>query len=73
MKPFCENYQFKTFSVRGMELPSVMLGTSPFIGAGQFGAKAMLYHTQFFIAEANLLQNYVLSDRMGACGNRSDG
>lgn len=56
MKPFRENYQFKTFSVRGMELPSVMLGTSPFIGAGQFGAKAMLYHTQFFLQPQNITE-----------------
>jgi len=56
MKPFRENYQFKTFSVRGMAFPSVMLGTSPFIGAGQFGAKAMLYHTQFFLQPQNITE-----------------
>jgi hypothetical protein len=30
------------------DLPGLMLGTSPFIGAGQFGSKSLDYRRQFF-------------------------
>jgi hypothetical protein len=43
------HYEFATFSIRGLEVPAVMLGTSPFIGAGQFGSKAEFYYNHFFL------------------------
>ncbi len=30
-----------------LEVPRILLGTSPFIGAGQFGARAWLYYARF--------------------------
>lgn len=36
------------FRVRGYRIPRVLLGTSPFIGAGQFGEKAYLYQLMFY-------------------------
>jgi len=35
------------FRVKGYKIPRVLLGTSPFIGAGQFGFKAYLYYQTF--------------------------
>ena len=32
----------------GVKLPRVLVGTSPFIGAGQFGSRAFLYQAMFF-------------------------
>ena len=34
--------------VSGAELPAVLIGTSPFIGPGQFGPRALLYQARFF-------------------------
>jgi hypothetical protein len=49
-----EGYKFRTFSVRGLEVPAVMLGTSPFIGAGQFGRKAEFYYSHFLLQPENI-------------------
>ena len=49
-------YKFRTFSVRGLEVPTVMLGTSPFIGAGQFGRKAEFYYNHFFLQPENITE-----------------
>lgn len=49
------NHQFRTVSVGDHEVPAVILGTSPFIGAGQFGKKAELYHRQFFLQPENII------------------
>jgi hypothetical protein len=51
-----ESYRFGTYSVRGFEVPAVMLGTSPFIGAGQFGAKAEFYYDHFFLQPENMTE-----------------
>jgi hypothetical protein len=48
------SYKFRTFTVRGLEVPTVMLGTSPFIGAGQFGRKAEFYYNHFFLQPENI-------------------
>jgi len=36
------------FKVKGFKIPRVLLGTSPFIGAGQFGERAYLYQLMFY-------------------------
>jgi len=48
------NYRLGTFSVRDVEVPAVMLGTSPFIAAGQFGTKAEFYYNHFFLQPENI-------------------
>lgn len=42
-------------------LPKLMLGTSPFIGAGQFGRKAYEYRTMFFYNEQNMERLFIKS------------
>ncbi|MEM3147558.1 MAG: hypothetical protein QXQ21_01510 [Candidatus Jordarchaeales archaeon] len=37
-----------SINVKGRELPRVLLGTSPFLGAGQFGVRAYKYYERFF-------------------------
>lgn len=40
--------------VNGIEVPSVMLGTSPFLGAGQFGSRARRYYQHFYLNPGNI-------------------
>ena len=46
--------QVKTFLIDETEIPSVSLGTSPFIGAGQFGPRAEEYYRQFYLNPMNI-------------------
>ncbi len=50
------DYRFGTFSVRDLEVPALLLGTSPFIGAGQFGRKAEFYYNHFFLQPENITE-----------------
>lgn len=45
----------KTIPIDGRELPAVSLGTSPFIGAGQFGSRASTYRRLFYDRPANMM------------------
>lgn len=44
-----------------LRIPKLMLGTSPFIGAGQFGMKAYEYRKRFFHNESNMKQLFIKS------------
>ena len=54
MKPFLEHYKLGTFEVRGIKVPRVLLGCSPFMGAGQFGMRAYEYYTHFYLKPENI-------------------
>ncbi len=43
---------------RVLKLPRLMLGTSPFIAAGQFGLKAMEYYSRFYLNPSNIAKVY---------------
>lgn len=47
------------------DLPGLMLGTSPFIGAGQFGSKSPDYRRRFFDNPDNMTRLFVHSARLG--------
>ncbi|MEM3023005.1 MAG: hypothetical protein QW645_05715, partial [Candidatus Bathyarchaeia archaeon] len=36
-------------------IPRILLGTSPFIGAGQFGRRAPSYYARFYLNPGNIL------------------
>lgn len=40
--------------VNGIEVPRMMLGTSPFLGAGQFGPRARRYYQHFYLNPGNI-------------------
>lgn len=40
--------------INGIEIPCLMLGTSPFLGAGQFGPRAREYYEHFYLNPANI-------------------
>lgn len=44
----------KFLEINGKKLPRVLLGTSPFIGAGQFGRLAELYYRRFYLQPDNM-------------------
>lgn len=48
-----------------VELPRLMLGTSPFIGAGQFGHRAYEYRRRFFHQPENMTTLFVKSAELG--------
>lgn len=52
-------------SIGGRELPAVGLGTSPFIGAGQFGSRAFTYRRLFFDNPANMVDLMVYAAELG--------
>jgi hypothetical protein len=47
------------------DLPKLMLGTSPFIGAGQFDSKSLDYRRQFFDNPDNMTRLFVQSASLG--------
>ena len=40
--------------IDGIEVPCLMIGTSPFLGAGQFGLRAREYYQRFYLNPANI-------------------
>ncbi|MFB0532748.1 MAG: hypothetical protein ACETVU_03665 [Desulfatiglandales bacterium] len=55
----------RIISIGGRELPAVSLGTSPFIGAGQFGSRAPTYRRLFFDKPANIVDLMVYAAELG--------
>ena len=47
------------------DLPNLMLGTSPFIGAGQFGSKSLEYRKRFFDNPDNMTRLFIHSASLG--------
>jgi len=47
------------------DLPRLILGTSPFIGAGQFGSKSLDYRRRFFDNPDNMTRLFVHSANLG--------
>ncbi|MBU3967252.1 MAG: hypothetical protein KKG76_07770 [Euryarchaeota archaeon] len=48
-----------------LDLPKLMLGTSPFIGAGQFGSKSLEYRRRFFDNPDYMTEFFVHSASLG--------
>ena len=54
--------------VRGVRLPRVLLGTSPFIGAGQFGTRALAYQAAFYNRPDRVAEIIAASYELGVRG-----
>lgn len=48
-----------------IDLPQILLGCSPFIGAGQFGVKALQYHRRFYLQPENMVKLFQRSFEFG--------
>jgi len=55
----------RIISIDGREMLAVSLGTSPFIGAGQFGSRALTYRRLFFDNPANIVDLMVYAAELG--------
>jgi hypothetical protein len=58
----------KTFHIEGKELPTLLLGSSPFCGADQFKEKAPVYFQKFFLQPANITDLLVQVCQVGYRG-----
>jgi len=56
------------FKVKGYRIPRVLLGTSPFIGAGQFGSRAFRYYLKFFGKPESVREVALKSFELGVRG-----
>lgn len=54
--------------IAGVPTPRVMVGSSPFVGAGQFGFRAVLYAERFLGNPENMVKIYVKALRLGLNG-----
>jgi len=48
-----------------MRLPPLLMGCSPFIGAGQFGARSLLYYRRFYLNPENMVRLFLKSFELG--------
>lgn len=48
-----------------MEVPALLMGCSPFIGAGQFGLKALQYYQKFHLQPENMVRLFQKSFDLG--------
>lgn len=62
---FYDKYAFGLFQVGGVKFPRLLFGTSPFIGAGQFGERAMRYYLEFYLNPRNITRLYLDSISRG--------
>lgn len=58
----------KIIPIEGRKLPAISLGTSPFIGAGQFGRRASTYRHLFFDNPHNMVDLMVYAAELGVPG-----
>lgn len=59
---------FPTFKVEGEWIPRILLGTSPFLGAGQFGVRAYQYYKHFFEKPSNITDLVIEAINSGVRG-----
>jgi predicted aldo/keto reductase-like oxidoreductase len=61
-----EDYRYGLVSLnRSTKIPKLLFGTSPFIGAGQFGSKSAYYYQQFYLNPVNITRLYMESIEKG--------
>jgi len=48
-----------------MRIPPLLMGCSPFIGAGQFGFRALLYYRRFYLNQENMVRLFLKSFELG--------
>lgn len=59
---------FPTLKVEGVDIPRILLGTSPFLGAGQFGVRAYQYYKHFFENPRNITDLVIEAINFGVRG-----
>lgn len=59
---------FPAFEVEGERIPRILLGTSPFLGACQFGVRAYQYYKRFFENPRNITDLVIEAINVGVRG-----
>jgi len=54
--------------IQKAKIPQILVGTSPFIGAGQFGVRAFLYYSRFYEHPANMVKIFSKAVDLGVRG-----
>ncbi|MBN2159381.1 MAG: hypothetical protein JW807_08285 [Spirochaetes bacterium] len=54
--------------IENIEFPKISLGTSPFLGAGQFGSRSLRYYSNLYEKPGNMVDIIVKSIEMGIEG-----
>jgi hypothetical protein len=62
---FHDRYAFGFFRVGDVRFPRLLLGTSPFVGASQFGERSMEYYLRFYLNPGNITRLYLESISRG--------
>lgn len=65
MKSYLDACDVKLFKLGERKVPTAMLGTSPFCGAGQFGARAGVYYRKFYEQPQNMVRLIIASAELG--------
>lgn len=65
MRSYLDLCDVELFRLGEREVPVAMLGTSPFCGAGQFGARARVYYRTFYEQPQNMVRLIVDSVELG--------
>jgi len=56
------------FQVGKARIPRILLGTSPFLGAGQFGSRAQFYYEHFYKKPGNIVKIILKAVDLGVMG-----
>ena len=56
------------FQIGKARVPRVLLGTSPFIGSGQFGSRAAFYYSHFYMEPQNIVKIILKAVDFGVMG-----
>lgn len=59
---------FPTIKLEGKKIPRILLGSSPFLAAGQFGTRSRMYHSRFVLDPENIVDVIVHCINIGVTG-----
>ncbi|MHA1264078.1 MAG: hypothetical protein ACTSRS_02485 [Candidatus Helarchaeota archaeon] len=65
---FIYNYFMSFIELESSQIPRISIGTSPFMGAGQFGQMGLVWRTEFFHNAEKMAQLMMYGYRKGAMG-----
>lgn len=68
LRPFHSVCQVQLMKIKGEKIPRVLLGTSPFIAAGQFGYRSYSYYEKFVASPQNIVSLITHVIRLGIVG-----
>jgi len=68
LRPLQSVCQIPLMAIEGRKIPRVLLGTSPFIAAGQFGVRSYQFYNKFVLNPKNIVSTISHAIRLGILG-----